>query len=394
MDNKLDKVIRLRWALHREPELSGQESVTASRIKAFIKLHNDTRILTNIGGNGLAGIYEFSNDGPVIMIRCELDALPIEESNTFEHHSVYPGISHKCGHDGHMAIVAGVVCWLKEQTFHRGKVILLFQPAEETGQGAHAVLTNTTFRDIQPDYIFALHNLPGEPLHSIILVQNRFSATVETVAIHLEGKQSHASEPEKGINPAMAVAEMIGDLAALNVTDTSDEHFALLTPVHITMGSKAYGISAGSAELHYTIRTWSEEVMKDLKAKLAAILERVAQAYSLKYRTDWFDYFPSAVNDPLCNELIRKAAVKNGLQLIEKPVPFKFGEDFGWYSKNFPSAMFGIGAGLDVPALHAVDYDFPDELIDTGIRMFARIIEVVLGGTLTDRSQWQSDVTD
>lgn len=374
-----DQLIQLRRSLHREPELSGQESATASRIKEFIDLYNPTRILTNLGGNGLAAIYEFSNEGPVIMIRCELDALPIEESGIAAHRSTRPGISHKCGHDGHMAIVAGLVFWLKEQSFHRGKVILLFQPAEETGQGAHAVLTDYKFRDIHPDYIFALHNLPGEPLHSIITVQNRFSATVESVAIYLEGRQSHASEPEKGINPAMAMAEMIRELAAINVTNTQDEHFALLTPVHITMGSKAYGISAGSAELHYTLRTWSETVMQDLKTKLAAILERNAKAYTLKYRTEWFDYFPSAVNHPLCNEWIRTAAVKNGFQLVEKTEPFRFGEDFGWYARNFPSAMFGIGAGLDVPPLHAADYDFPDELIETGIRMFARIMEEVLG---------------
>ena len=378
-DNNIEKIRKLRRALHREPELSGQEKMTAARIKDFVLRHHPAEIRSHIGGNGLAVVFKYAEEGPVVMIRCELDALPIEESNRFEHRSLNPGVSHKCGHDGHMAIVAGLIFWLREQSFLRGKVILLFQPAEETGKGAFSVLADQQFRDIQPDYIFALHNLPGEPLHSVILVRERFSATVESIAISLEGKQSHASEPEKGINPAMALAELIRELDVLNVKDPGANNFTLLTPVHVTLGSKAYGISAGSAELHYTLRTWSEEVMHQLKAKLIVILEKTAQRHSLHLKTEWFDYFPSAVNHAACNDMIRKAAARSGFQLVEREEPFTFGEDFGWYAKQYPSAMFGLGAGTDVPALHSDIYDFPDELIDSGIRMFTGIIGELLG---------------
>jgi amidohydrolase len=368
----------LRHELHRHPELSGEESATAQRIKTFAAQHHPTQIISGIGGHGLAIVYEFSGQGPCIMIRCELDALPIEETNVFEHRSAYPGISHKCGHDGHMAIVAGLAGWIEEQTFTKGKIVLLFQPAEETGKGAAAVMDDPQFASIQPDYLFALHNLPGEPLHQVIVAEKRFSATVQSLAIHLQGKPSHASEPEKGINPAMAMATITQRFAELMNDDVSSEDFALLTPVYSRMGATAYGISAGEGELHYTIRTWSEEYMQQLKEKLWMIVADACRAAELQFRIDWFDFFPSAINDTACNELIRKAAAANGFAVTAQPVPFKFGEDFGWYTAEIKSAMFGIGAGEDHPALHHADYDFPDELIETGIKIFGSIIKQVL----------------
>ena len=124
-DNNKEKIRNLRRSLHREPELSGQETLTAARIKDFIVEHHPAEVKNHIGGNGLAAVFKYAEEGPVVMIRCELDALPIEESNSFEHRSFNPGVSHKCGHDGHMAIVAGLIFWFFEQNFHRRKIILL-----------------------------------------------------------------------------------------------------------------------------------------------------------------------------------------------------------------------------------------------------------------------------
>jgi len=364
----------LRHELHRHPDLSGQESATAQRIINFAQQYHPSVIIPHIGGNGLAIVYEFSGKGPCIMIRCEMDALPVEEANTFEHRSVVKSVSHKCGHDGHMAIVAGLMSRIEEQAFTKGKIVLLFQPAEETGQGAPAVLNDPLFAGIQPDYLFALHNLPGEPLHQIIMVEERFSATVQSLAIHLQGKQSHASEPEKGINPALAMAYITQRFAELVNDELKDESFALLTPVYSRMGAPAYGISAGVGELHYTIRTWSEEKMQKLKEKLLMIIADACATHSLQFQIDWFDFFPSAVNDARCNQIVREAAVASGLSIKEQPVPFKFGEDFGWYTAEYKSALFGIGAGVHHPALHHADYDFPDAIIETGIKMFGNII--------------------
>ncbi|MCG2780290.1 MAG: amidohydrolase [Weeksellaceae bacterium] len=378
-NDMLTEIITLRKTLHRHPELSGQEMDTARRILEFIATHHDTEMITDIGGNGLAAVYHFSDDGPVVVIRCELDALPIAEINQFEHRSVNAGVSHKCGHDGHMAVLAGLAIRLKEKNFKKGKVVLLFQPAEENGEGAHAVLESGVLKNLKPDYFFALHNLPGEETNAVIVVDHFFSASVQSVCISLQGKQCHASEPENGVNPAIAMAKMIDALADLNITDETQDGFALLTPVYMTMGEKAYGISAGSGELHYTLRTWNDEKMEELKTKLSHIVTTVSNEHALQHDISWFDYFPASVNDPKCNELIRKAAAGNGFTVKERPLPFKFGEDFGWYSAQYPSAMFGLGAGLNSPALHHHDYDFPDEITGTGIGMFCGIIDQLLG---------------
>jgi amidohydrolase len=256
-------------------------------------------------------------------------------------------------------------------------VVLLFQPAEENGQGARAVLQDKRFRELNPDYVFALHNLPGEAMHILVLRDGVFTATVQSVAIRLEGELAHASEPENGINPA--VAELIQAFDKMNRPLTTNLDFAILTPVCIEMGERAYGIAAGSATVHYTLRTWTEETMQNLKTQVLALTAQVCSQQRLAYSTEWFDYFPATVNDPECDQLIRQVATKQGLTLVERAIPLKFGEDFGWFSRYYKTALFGLGAGLNTPALHHHDYDFPDELLETGIRMFSGCINELLG---------------
>lgn len=374
----IEKIKLLRKELHRYPELSGHETETAGRVKKFIEKHHNTKIIENIGGNGLAVINEYSNSGPTIVIRSELDALPIEEVNDFEHRSLNSGISHKCGHDGHMAIVAGLVFWLKEQDFKKGKVVLLFQPAEETGTGAPDVLNDHKFRELNPDYIFALHNIPRQPLHSMIIRHGNFSSTVQSVAIQLKGIESHSAEPEHGLNPALCMAELTQKLNTLNTNDAADEDFRLCVPIYSSMGIKSYGISAGFGEIHYTVRTKSVAKMNLLMQDVDSILSEVCSKHNIPYTTAWFDYFPAVVNDDFCNQIITATAKSCGYEIIEKSTPFKFGEDFGWFSEEYKAAMFGIGAGLQFPALHQADYDFPDEILETGMTMFTGIIESIL----------------
>ncbi len=374
----LEKITALRKVLHQHPELSGEEIETAHRIKNFLSHNPPSELIEGIGGHGLAAIYSFGEEGPVILIRCELDALPIQESNLFEYRSGINGVSHKCGHDGHMAIVAGLSYWIKEQTYKKGKIILLFQPAEETGKGAKAVIEDDKFKEFKPDYVFALHNIPGESLNTIIRVQNNFSSSVQSLGILLKGKESHASEPENGVNPALAIAELVNQFNLLNILEPEKSNFTLLTPVHIKMGQIAYGVSAGSGELHYTLRTRDEAHMERLKSAIKELLTKICSQYNLGLETGWFDYFPTSTNDPFCNELIGKAAEINNLRIHEKPYPYKFGEDFGWFSKYYKSAMFGIGSGENSPALHNPDYDFPEEIIPTGMAMFTSVIDQIL----------------
>ncbi|TBW29193.1 amidohydrolase [Gramella sp. KN1008] len=374
----LQRITELRKDLHRHPEISGNEINTAGIIINFIKSHTDARIIGGIGGNGIAVIYDFPENGPSVMIRCELDALPIEETNNFKHRSLNEGASHKCGHDGHMAIVAGLIFKIKESLYKKGRIILLFQPAEETGKGAAAVLNDPKFKGLEPDFIFALHNIPGKPINSIINVTGSFSSTVESIAIYLKGKQSHASEPENGINPAIAISQLIKRTQSMNIPDINEKNFALLTPVYVNLGSPDYGISAGNGEFHLTLRTKTEDLMQNLKQEIKADVAQICEDQRLEYHIEYFDYFPATINNEECTRMVEKAARRNGYKLIEKETPFRFGEDFGWFSKKSKACMFGLGAGIDSPALHHADYDFPDEIIETGITIFSDLIDQIL----------------
>ena len=372
------QIISLRKELHQNPELSGKEVNTAQRIKKFIEKHHTCEFIENVGGSGLLAIYNFTNTGKTVVIRCELDALPIKENNDFGYKSKVEGASHKCGHDGHMSIVSGLIFWIKNQSFNSGKIVLLFQPAEETGKGANEVLRDERFIKLKPDYIFALHNIPGEKLHGIITMIEGFSAEVISFSICLTGEESHAAEPENGINPADTMANIISELSELNVPEPKDENFAVLTPVHIKMGDTSYGVSPGKGELHYTIRTWSETTMIILKTNILSIIEQQCHKHQINFDVDWFEHFPASENDPSSIQHIIEVATKNGLEIVEREYPFKFGEDFGWFSRKYKVAMFGLGAGIHTPALHHADYDFPDEIIETGITMFAGLIKKAL----------------
>ena len=210
------------------------------------------------------------------------------------------------------------------------------------------------------------------------MMEGSFSAEVQSFIITLKGKTSHAAEPQQGINPALCMAELIGAYDKLNVHDPEESDFAVLTPVHVLMGDVSYGISPGEGALHYTMRTWSTEAMDKLKAEITQLMEGHSQKHNLTPEISWLEYFPASENDPESNSHVKQAALKNAYNIVDRPYPFKFGEDFGWYGRRYRSAMFGLGAGLDTAPLHSADYDFPDALIATGHAMFRTVIRGVL----------------
>lgn len=377
-------IIQFRHDLHRHPELSGWESGTSRRVADFIALFDPDEILEDVGGHGLLASWDFGDGGVKIAIRCELDALPIAETNKFDHASLTAGVSHKCGHDGHMAIVAGLAPWLATRPFNGGSVSLLFQTAEENGLGAKAMLDDPKLDGFSPDYIFALHNLPGYPMHEVLVVRRQFSATVLSLAIHFEGVTAHAAHPETGRNPSLAISEAMLAIQRLILPDPGDESFALVTPVYTRIGAPDYGIAAADGELHLTLRTWSEESMQTLLESINGIVAGLCEKHGLSHSTEQFDYFPAVVNDDDCNGTIMAAARQLGYAARELPGPMRFGEDFGFFSQKARGAMFGLGAGFDTSPLHSQSYDFPDALLETGTALFKDIISRLMGSARRD----------
>lgn len=370
------ELIEIRRFLHSNPELSGREFETQRFLQKELE-SIDCQEIKSVGGTGLAVFFKSDKPGKRILIRADIDALPISEINTFDYKSIKPGISHMCGHDGHATILLGLARKLSQNPISCGEVCLLFQPAEETGQGASQVLNDSNF-DFKPDFAFALHNLPGFPLQHVICRPSSFTAAVKSVIFKFSGKTSHAAEPENGINPGLAVAEVIQAVEKISQKDISRKDFALGTLIHVHLGEKAYGVSAGYAEVHFTLRSWSNEVMRNFSQKLLTEVQSIAINHKLGLEHEYLEEFHANTNDPKAFALVKEAATRQELNFKEIENPFRFGEDFGLFTEKFPGAMFGIGAGENCPALHNPDYDFPDELIETGIKMFDQLVKLAL----------------
>ena len=375
----LERLIALRHDLHSHPEVSGQEEKTAARVEAYLRALKPDHLLTQIGGHGIVATFECGQPGPTLLFRCELDALPISEVNMFAHRSSTPNVSHKCGHDGHSAMLCGLAELLAQNRPTRGKVHLLFQPAEETGAGARAVLEDPKFAAIRPEMAFALHNFPGHPLGSVIVRNGIITAAVIGLKLTWQGWTAHASQPEFGRNPALAIAEALQHSQSLNRPDPSDPEFRLVTPVHVRVGSPAYGVAAGEGELHLTLRSWTDTGLEQLVSSIVTFCEELAQRDGLELEFVTTQAFAANNNDATIANVMRQAALESGLDLIELPEPLKGGEDFGLFTARFPCCMALLGAGENSPALHNPDYDFPDELLEPGVRLMDRIVRQVLG---------------
>lgn len=376
---EIENLTSLRKELHAHPELSGEEKETSKRVLAFLEECNPSHIISSIGGYGLVAVFDSGKKGPNVLFRADMDALPIEEINDFDYRSKTKGVSHKCGHDGHTTMLLGLAKLLSKNLPKEGKALLLFQPAEEIGAGAAAVLDDEKFNSLKPDWVFGLHNLPGYPLYEVVVKKDSFTASVTSIIIKLQGKTTHAAEPEHGINPAMAVSELVlqASLWSNNLPERDD--FAVVTPIHIALGSKAYGTSAGDATIGFTIRTWSEKEMKKLQEKIEVYLIDLAKKHRLRLKYKYTQDFKANENNTDAVESIINAAKTLKLKITERKSPFKWGEDFGLFTQQYKGAFFCIGAGKDSPALHNPDYDFPDELLPTGSKMFYELCKNYLG---------------
>ncbi|MBD3161223.1 MAG: amidohydrolase [Candidatus Eisenbacteria bacterium] len=380
MTGSESELTALRRELHRLAERSGSEEKTAERIAEFLRTHRPDRLETGIGGHGVAALFEGAEPGPRLMIRADLDALPIDETIRIAHASRTPGVAHKCGHDGHMTIVAGLASLLREDPVAKGSILLLFQPSEETGEGADRVLADPKFSALRPDFVLALHNLPGYPERTVVVRDDVFAYGSIGVICELTGATSHAAEPAAGRSPALAIAQAIEAISALPQFDAPIEESAKATVIHARVGERAFGTSPGEGQVLATLRSGSEAVLQRMRERTERILAAIAGAYELQHRLTWVEEFPPTRNDADWTRRIRAAASALGYERSDPAHPFPWSEDFGHFTAKLPGALFGFGVGTDRPALHHPDYDFPDAMILPARDLLAEIIRGFSGG--------------
>lgn len=373
------KLTQLRRSLHRMPELSGAEAGTAEHIVKTLAGYRPDRVLTGLGGDGVAAVFDSGVEGPTVLFRAELDGLPIAELPGVAWGSEIEGRGHLCGHDGHMAILCGLGSRMADQPPLRGRVVLMFQPAEETGAGAAAVIADPDFAAIVPDYAFALHNLPGVPLGHVGVRGGAFNFASEGLAIRLTGKTAHASQPEAGVSPAAVMCALISVLPGLPARLGIAPQDALVTLVHAELGEAAFGIAPGEAEVWATIRSISDPIQAQLMAEAEVLARSLAEDAGLAVEFRLSDCFAACHNDAEASALVEAAMGAEGLSRSPVGLPFRWSEDFGRFGSVSKAALFVLGAGEGHPRLHNPDYDFPDALIPLGVRLFERVARTLCG---------------
>jgi len=369
---------RFRRSLHQWPEVSGEEEQTAKTIVEALKLLNPKQILTGLGGHGVAAVFDTGREGPTVLFRAELDALPIQELRDVAWASKVPGKGHLCGHDGHMTMLLGLGRLLSRKPVERGRVVLMFQPAEEDGSGAKAVVSDPAFQQIAPDWAFAIHIEPGRPFGYVATRSGLINCASLGLEIHLTGKTTHAANPEDGVSPAAALAELMGAMDGLNRGawqngEAPRDGFRLATITHATMGEPTFGIAPGEGRLFVTLRTADDDALEDMADVTRTMASAIAQRLKLKASFNVCDHFAASINDEDAVRVANDAMNALGVAHGDEGLPMRASEDFGVFGWDAKAAMLCLGPGEDYAALHNPDYDFSDDLIPVGVGIFDRI---------------------
>ncbi len=365
---------KIRHQLHRMAEASNEEIKTAAFIRHELERLEPTKILTFPKGNHLLAEFSFGSGGKTVLLRADMDAVRVNETLNLPYKSENEGVSHKCGHDGHSTIMLRVAEMLHEKPLSAGKVLLLFQGAEETGEGARQILESGVLDAYSIDCAYTLHNIPGEELGTIICKPGSFTCSVVSCDIVLTGKTAHAAEPWNAVSPFAAAQRITDFVMSLNQRDVQHNDFCVATLIEFRIGSQAYGVAAGDGVLRFTIRTREDAHLQQIISKIESKATTEASNDNLQCEIRWLEYFAASNNEVNAVKAIKECAGNLKLTYQEKPIPFFWGEDFGLFTQHYPGALFGLGSGTTQPPLHHPDFDFPDEIVEMGAGMFYELV--------------------
>lgn len=363
----INKIIEFRKKLHEYPEIAHHEVKTQKFIKDFLRDNTNVEIVEEDGW--FYAKMKGLNPSKTIAIRSDHDAIMNSKLEMF----------HGCGHDGHTAIMCGLILALEED-MPNDNVIFLFQPAEENGGGAK--LCDKLFIDNNISEIYGLHNMPNFEKGVAYYRKGCIQCASLGMRIKIDGIQTHASEPEKGLNPSYAISKIIGRLKPLSefygfvgrkFEDIEFQSLVLVTIINISMGKLNFGVSPKSGEISFTIRAAFDADMQKLLDKLYEILGEIKNE-GYKYIIEIYDEFPETNNDiELCEKTL-KVLDKYGIKHREMSEPIRASEDFGYYKKFCPSLFFMLGTGSGA-SIHNENYVFNDDVIMDGINLFKSIIK-------------------
>jgi len=367
-----------RRDIHAHPELGFEENRTAAFVANKLAEFG-IQVHTGIGKTGVVGVLKVGNETKAVGLRADMDALPINERNTFDHRSTHDGRMHACGHDGHTTMLLAAAKYLSESQNFRGQVNFIFQPAEEGIGGAKAMIEDGLFEQFPCDNLFAMHNAPGLAVGKFAAVAGTRTAAGAFFDITVTGKGAHGAFPDQGVDPIFVAGQLIAALQSIVSRNTPPTETAVvsITQVH---GGDAYNVIPASARLAGTVRTLSMPVMELIESRMNQIVDGICAAHGASAKIDFRIVFHPVVNDPNASELA--AAVCDDLvgeeNVYRSGKPGTGSEDFSFMAEVVPGCYLNLGNGRDSHPLHNHDYDFDDQALVYGASFFARLVERTL----------------
>ncbi len=374
-----DEIVSLRRHLHQYPELSGEEYETSETVQEKLHQH-DIPFTAGYAKTGVLGVIEGSRPGKTIALRADMDALPIQEENEHSFVSKVDGVMHACGHDAHTAMLVGVG-WLLNEIREElsGRVLLLFQPAEEASPtgGARRMIKEGIFRENRPDVIFAQHVWPELPVGQVGVRPGAMTGASDRFKVTIEGAGGHASKPHQTIDAIVVANQVINSLQTVVSRDVDSLRSAVLTVGKIRGGTR-YNAIAEKVMLEGTIRTFGPQTKETVKDRFYSIVSGVAEAMEASAHIRYRDGYPATLNTPRWAELARKTAQELlGPDATPEIEPSLGGEDFGRFLLEYPGAYFRLGTApsnaQENKRLHDARFDIDEAALAIGTELMAQI---------------------
>ena len=366
-----EQLVAWRRELHQYPELSNHEFATTERITAWLK-QADIRILPFGLKTGV--VIEIGQGEPLIALRADIDALPINEATDLPFASKNAGVMHACGHDIHTSVMLGVAYQLKalEKTL-TGRVRILFQPAEETFNGAQQLIDAGALEGVQA--IFGLHNAPDLPVGTLKTRGGAFYANVDRFTIDINGKGAHAARPHEGIDSVVIGSQIVTTLQTLASRIYSSQESVVVSVTRFTAGN-TWNVLPQAVELEGTVRTHNDAIRAQIPAKIASLISGIASGFGASATLNWQPGPPALVNTQQWADFALKLAAENGYH-TEVATPQMGGEDFAFYLQQIPGAFVSIGSASDY-GLHHPSFNPDETIIGQAVDYFTELAQRAL----------------
>ncbi|KIC42057.1 amidohydrolase [Ruegeria sp. ANG-R] len=370
-----EEITGWRRDIHQHPEILYDTHRTSALVAEKLKEFGCDEVVTGIGRTGVVGMIKGKTDtqGRVIGLRADMDALPMQEQTGLDYASKTSGAMHACGHDGHTAMVLGAAKYLSETRNFDGAAIVIFQPAEEGGNGAEAMCKDGLMDRFGIQEVYAMHNVPGLETGQFAIRSGPLLAAADEFDIHLDGRGGHAAKPHETIDTTVMLSQLIVALQTIVSRNADPILQAVLSVTSVETSSKAFNVIPQSAQVKGTVRTHSNEMRDLIEQRLSEVVQGIAETFGGTATVTYKRGVPVTINAEEQTGYAAEAAVSVGGSCGEAPMVMG-GEDFSFMLEERPGAFIILGNG-DSAGLHHPEYNFNDEIIPMGCSWFAEMVE-------------------